>query len=167
MEMLTQSRLKELLHYDPETGVFTWLLRTSNRIRVGGVAGCARRDGYRLIRLDGGSYLAHRLAWLYIHGVSPPEETDHINGIRADNRIANLREATKSGNQQNRAIHSKNTSGFPGVSWHSQVGKWQAHIRSEGKSKYLGLFDASEDAHEAYCAAKVQMHRFNPTVRAQ
>ncbi len=164
--MLTQSRLKELLHYDPETGGFTWLLRTSNRIRVGGIAGCARRDGYRIIRIDGKNHMAHRLAWLYVHGDQPPAETDHINGLRADNRIANLREATKFENQQNRAIHRRNTSGFPGVSWNKEVGKWQAHIRLESRSKYLGLFEMPEDAHSAYLKAKAELHTFCPTVRA-
>ena len=163
--MITQSRLKELLHYDPETGVFTWAVRR-NGIRNGGVAGGLDAKGYRKIGVDGRLYLAHRLAWLYVHGVWPQAQMDHRNGVHDDNRISNLREATNAQNSQNRALHANNTSGFPGVTWFWQRRKWMSQITFDGKRKGLGYFDDPEEAHEAYLAAKARLHAFQPTVRA-
>lgn len=163
--MITQERLKELLHYDAASGAFTWLIRTSNRIKIGDMAGTIHPRGYRHIRLDGKDYQAHRLAWLYVHGCFPAAGTDHINGVRDDNRIVNLREATHAENGQNRAMRSNNCSGFLGVFWHRKACKWMAQIRFEGKQKYLGLFESPESAHATYLAAKAELHTFNPSVR--
>ncbi|MCK9994454.1 MAG: hypothetical protein Dbin4_02974, partial [Alphaproteobacteria bacterium] len=101
MAELTQSRLKELLHYDPDTGVFTRRVQTSSNARVGDVAGCLHPEGYRHIQIDGKRYAAHRLAWLYMTGEWPTNQLDHLNGVRDDNRWGNLREATHGQNQQN------------------------------------------------------------------
>ena len=164
--MLTQSRLKQLLHYDPETGVFTWRVSPCNRVRTVSVAGSLGMKGYRRIRIDRSNYFAHRLAWLYMHGQFPCDKTDHINGVKDDNRIANLRAATDAQNSQNRAKQSNNTSGIPGVYWSSKNKKWCAMIGINRRRKYIGYFDDPEAAHAAYLAAKAELHTFNPTVRA-
>ena len=100
---LTAERLREVLAYDPDTGVFTWKARTSpfSRVNVGDVAGNLRRDGYIEICVDGRKHQSHRLAWLYVYGEWPADQIDHINGIRTDNRIANLREANNAENHHN------------------------------------------------------------------
>lgn len=162
--MLTQMRLKELLLYDPETGVFTWLSKPNRSIRMGDVAGCMA-SGYRQIKIDGRLYRAHRLAWLYVHGKWPADQIDHINGVRDDNRIVNLREATQSQNQQNRTANANNTSGFPGVCWSKQKRKWRSQIKLASRNKYLGIFDTPVAAHAAYLAAKAELHTFQPITR--
>lgn len=163
--MITQSRLKELLSYDPETGVFTRIVRTSSNARIGDIAGCLTPYGYRQISIDGKDYLSHRLAWLYMTGAWPTDQMDHINGVRDDNRFVNLHEATDAENQQNRALPSNNTSGFLGVSWHKPTNKWRADIMIAGHQKFLGYFTTPEAAHEAYLAAKAIHHPFQPTPR--
>lgn len=164
---LTQSRLQSLLHYDPCTGVFTWLVQKSSRRKVGDEAGGICGNGYRQIGLDGKLYLTHRLAWLWMIGEWPKDQIDHINGVRDDNRWSNLREATNAENCQNLKINSNNKSGYMGVSWHAKKGKWKAQISSTGCNKYLGQFTSPEDAHAAYLAAKAIVHPFQPAPRAE
>lgn len=164
--MITLSRLKELLHYCQETGLFVRLVSTSSNAKVGDVAGRKHSRGYWHIGIDGKDYLAHRLAWLYMTGAWPTNQIDHINGVRDDNRISNLRGATNAENQQNTALRDDNTSGFMGVSWFRERGKWHARITIAGKDKHLGYFDTPEDAHEAYLTAKAAHHRFQPVMRA-
>ena len=163
--MITQERLKELLDYNPETGLFTWLVSKGTR-REDGIAGSLHPEGYWQIGIDGKLYKAHRLAWLYMTGEWPKDQIDHINGIRDNNRFINLREATQAENHQNRALNANNVSGYPGVSWHKRDCKWQGHITLDGKQKHLGYFDTPEVAHSAYLAAKAELHTFNPTVRS-
>ena len=91
---LSQKYLREALHYDPDTGIFTWKVATASCVKVGAEAGCVKNDGYRAIGMGGKSYKAHRLAWLYVHGEWPKEQIDHINHIRTDNRMENLRPAS-------------------------------------------------------------------------
>ena len=158
--MLTQARLKEFLHYSPDTGVFTHI-KPRGGIRVGDMAG-RKCHGYLQISIDGKRYLAHRLAWLYIHGEFPPNCIDHVNRDRADNRIVNLRLATRGENQQNQSMHSNNTSGYQGVCWHKKTGKWMARIKLNGKESYLGLFADIADAVAARCTAKANFHKFQP-----
>jgi hypothetical protein len=146
--MITQSQLKSLLHYDAETGVFTWLSKPCRRIRVGDVASNARWDGYVRVGVLGKRYLAHRLAWLYVYGEWPKQDIDHINCNPGDNSIANLRECTNSQNQMNAPIKSSNKSGFKGVVF--TKGKWQANGCIEGKTKYLGRFADPAVASKAY-----------------
>lgn len=154
---LTAERLRQLLHYDPETGVFTRPVRVSN-CRIGKQAGCLRPDGYRYIGIDGDRYMAHRLAWLYATGQWPAVQIDHINGDRADNRFVNLREATNAENQRNSKRRSDNTSGFKGVHWRRHTGKWLAQIGHNGRLVYLGLFPTAKMAHAAYCEAARRLH---------
>ena len=138
-KMLTQKRLKELLHYDPETGVLTRIARTSNSIQIGDIAG-GHSYGYLTIRIDNVKYFSHRLVWLYIKGEWPKAEIDHINHIRDDNRWINLRESTSRENSRNQSLNNKNTSGITGVYWHIKANKWAAYIGTKGKTKHLGLF---------------------------
>ena len=159
MSDLTAERLRELLDYDQETGVFTRKVKLCNRVKVGDVAGYLNRKGYIHIRVDGRSHKAHRLAWLYVHGVWPQSGIDHINGIKDDNRIINLREATHSDNQQNlRKPHADNKIGLLGVS--RSQGKFKAQINVDGKVRTIGRFHTPEAAHAAYLEAKRQLHPF-------
>ncbi len=154
---LTQARLKELLHYDPETGVFTWLVRTSTCIRVGDIAGYRDGDGYLRIGICGGQYRAHRLAWLYMTGKWPIDQIDHKNAVKNDNRWKNLREATCAINNQNkRKALRNNRTGFLGV---SRNGKgFIAQIKINEKRRNLGTYPTPELAHEAYLKAKRELH---------
>jgi len=141
---LTQERLKEVLSYSPDSGVFVWIKNRFGVI-VGRVAGnVSGNRGYRRIKIDGRLYLAHRLAWLYMHGEWPKDEIDHINISRDDNRICNLREATRLQNSRNKKLRSDNSTGMKGVYWHGQSKKWQASAGLDGKLIYLGLFDDYE-----------------------
>lgn len=158
--MITQSKLKERLNYDPSTGIFTWISKTSqmSRITIGSVAGSLNNKGYWKIFVAGKTYSAHHLAWLYIYGKWPENYTDHINRSRADNRISNLREATYAQNQQNKQKSYYNTSGYKGVFWVPSCGNWRARIRLNGKRMSLGSFVTAEEAHAAYCAAANDLH---------
>jgi hypothetical protein len=151
--MLDRKRLLELLHYEPETGVFTRLVRTAQCMRVGDVAGRTDTWGYRQIGVDGRKHLAHRLAWLYVTGEWPAEQIDHVNGDRSDNRIVNLRLATGSQNQANMRKRGDNTSGYKGVAWNAKCRKWQAYIGVNGRRHHLGLFNDPAEAHAAYISA--------------
>lgn len=155
---LTAERLRELLHYDPATGLFTWLANIGSRGRAGAVAGwnCL---GYRCITIDTIKHRAHRLAWLYTYGILPSAEIDHINGIRCDNRISNLREASPSTNRQNSLTaraHSK--TGVIGVSLDQRDGRYYARIYANGKRRALGGFESIEEARHAYLDAKRLLH---------
>lgn len=153
--MLTQARLKELLSYDPKTGVFTNLKSGKGRKPAGAVVGSPHKDGYTTSMIDGKNYMHHRLAWLYMYGVFPPSDTDHTNGVRNDNRIANLRAAERFENNQNIAK--------AGV-WF-EAGKWRAEITTRGKRHYLGRHVRRSDAETAYAAAKARLHLFQPVSR--
>ena len=146
--MITQSELKKLLHYNPETGVFTWLKRKQGA-RKSCIAGANHNCGYISIGINGKRYLSHRLAWLYMTGEWPKDQIDHINHIRNDNRIANLREATNQQNLKNTRISSRNTSGVNGVHWYKGRNKWQVYVKVNQKVKHLGYFT---DKFEAICA---------------
>lgn len=108
--MLTQERLKEAFDYNEISGEFIWKIKAGSRGVIGAIAGSKRHDGYIIIRLDKDRYLAHRLAWFYIHGLWPSEFIDHINGNPSDNRIDNLRETSMSENMRNRSKQQNNTS---------------------------------------------------------
>jgi len=152
---LTADELRRIAHYDPETGEFTWL---QNRVRA--KAGTKARRGvgrYVEMRINSQLYLAHRLAWLYVHGEFPKGHIDHINCNEADNRLVNLREATHRQNLCNRGKNKNNTSGYKGV---CQLGpdKYKANIKENGRTKHLGIFDNPVSAHEAYSAAAHRLH---------
>jgi len=131
------------------------------------VAGSLKRQGYIIIKIDGKCYRAHRLAFLVAHG-HLPKELDHINGDPSDNRIANLREATRRENKRNSGKYSNNKSGFKGVCWHKSRGKWRADAQdANGKQIHLGLFTTPEAASAAYNDFAMKLHgdffRQNPS----
>lgn len=140
---LTQNRLKELLVYDPDTGGFVWR-RTKGRAKAGQPAGATDTYGYRVIRVDGVLYKAHRLAWLYVHGKWPDGLLDHINRAPGDNRLLNLREVTQSENSHNSNRRAK--SGVPGVRWRSDRHRWVAQIRIGYRQHVLGSFTSKDEA---------------------
>lgn len=149
---LTIHRLQSLLSYDPETGCFRWLAPRPY-CSTGKLAGGLTSYGYIRISVDGRPYQAHRLAWFYVHGRWPSNEIDHVNGVRSDNRLTNLREATPSQNQANKRIRKDNTSGVKGVTWDKSRGKWLASIHINGKRLGLGRHQTLEQAARAYEAA--------------
>jgi uncharacterized protein (DUF1684 family) len=145
--MLMQKRLKELLHYDPKTGVFMWL-RPHQAVRIGAAAGTLDAQGYIRIKVDGVKYRAHRLAWLYVTG-DWPTLLDHRDMDKAHNAFANLRLATDMQSQGNRRLQRNNTSGFRGVSWFKPTQRWRVILAR----KFLGYFDTKEAATAAYVQA--------------
>jgi len=142
---MDQARLKELLRYCPDTGAFTWKVSHA-RAPAGGVAGCADAYGYVVVRADKVLYKAHRLAWLYVHGNWPTRCVDHINGVRNDNRISNLRDVNQSVNMHNARRQRVGPSGVVGVTWDAARGKWKAQIRVMYKNTVLGRFVSKADA---------------------
>jgi hypothetical protein len=156
---LTAERLRELVHYDPETGLITRKVRTSNRIKVGEVCGSPNTDGYLVMCIGAVKHAIHRLAWLYMTGSFPPEEIDHINGIRNDNRWCNLREANRSQNTQNTHKRRRADGGFVGVQKSGSV--WKARIQVDKTLLLLGTYETIEEALEVYLAAKRVYHPTN------
>lgn len=146
------------LRYNPETGDFTSAINRGP-LKAGAKVGCINLGGYVQIQLDGKIYYGHRLAWLVTHRCWPSQTIDHINGVRSDNRVSNLRDVSCQVNAQNqRGPRSDNkTSGYLGVSLHSD-GKWQARIRFGDSYKSLGLFSTPELARDAYVSAKRANH---------
>jgi len=156
--MITQEYLKSILDYNPETGNFIWKERPRSHFKnkttfgswrtrfVGRVAGTDDGRGYIRIKVNGKITRAHRLAWLYMRGVWPKDQLDHINHKQYDNRIVNLREARNSDNQKNTPMYANNSSGFMGVSWNRSHLKWVSMISDEGKQIYLGTFKQLSDA---------------------
>ncbi|MGC7464244.1 HNH endonuclease [Xanthomonas citri pv. citri] len=142
------NRLRQLLEYDPSTGVFKWRVSPARQIKVGSVAGGVERTGYRRIRVDGVLYRAARLAWLYVHGEWPSGEVDHINRTRHDDRLANLRDVH---HQQN--CHNSLSRGA-----HRSGGRFSAKIMVGGRHVWLGRHATEEAAAAAYHAAKRRLH---------
>jgi excinuclease UvrABC ATPase subunit len=163
--MLTQERLKELLHYDEETGVFTWLNSPRNNVPSGSIAGTIDKKGYVRILYSKKLYLAHRLAWLYVHGNFPKNDIDHINGNPTDNRICNLRPVTRKQNMENKKIYKTNKSGYSGVTWHSRDKKWNVRIGHYGKRISLGYFDNLNDAIAVRIKAENNTYTHNERIK--
>lgn len=155
--MLTQAELQAILEYNANTGIFTWKIKPRHsKVSIGQSAGCLNR-GYVIIVLNGKAYQAHRLAWLYEHNILPETCMDHINGVKNDNRLLNLRLATVSENSQNIWSARKNSShGFLGVSKYKD--KWQARIMTAGVRTFIGWYSTAEQAHAAYITAKSEQH---------
>ncbi len=164
--MITAARLRELLSYDPMTGLFI-NLTVRGGVQKGGIAGSLDAEGYRVIRVSGKHYKAHRLAFLYMTDDWPANQVDHKNGCLSDNRWENLREADNGQNQQNLRLRRDNSSGLFGVSWHKDTKKWVAQIQVNHEKRCLGYFVNKDDAYAAYCAAKAVLHTFNPSVRGR
>lgn len=170
--MITQQELKELLSYDPLTGIFTWKPRiiTNNSQfniqRAGKPAGCIDNFGYVIIkrRVDGKiqNFKAHRLVWLYMYGHFPEQFIDHIDGNRTNNKLSNLRECSSAENSQNFIkATSKSETGLLGVVNYKRGKKaFGATIKVNGKQKHLGMFYTSEEAHQKYLETKRELHTF-------
>lgn len=155
---LTADRLRELLHYDPETGVFTRRFARGG-IPAGARVGTPHGNGYLSARVQNKTRYLHRLAWLYITCEYPEHDIDHINGDRTDNRWSNLRKATRGENMQNqRQPRSTNTVGLLGVS--RRNGRYIAQIQTDGVYHAIGLYSTPEEAHDAYVSAKRALHPF-------
>jgi len=152
--MITQARLKEVLNYNPDTGLFTWRKRDCNKFNAkfaGKVAGTNKSCEYTRILIDGNIYKAHRLVWLYVHGEWPRKEIDHINHDPIDNRLANLRDVSHLVNGRNSSLKKNSKTGVSGVNWHSAKKRWQSRINANGKRVHLGDY---LDFFDAVCARK-------------
>jgi len=149
---MTQGLLKEILLYCPLTGQFIWKINANTKhSRIGAIANTLNKDGYIIIGYKNKKYKAHRLAWLYMYGKLPKEQIDHINHIRTDNRMYNLREVTSAENQKNRTMSKNNNSSVMGVNWHYRDKRWRAFISVDKKYIHLGNFI---EFHEAVNARK-------------
>jgi len=156
---LSRERLKELLLYDEVTGKFYWRVKVAQCVHIGDEAGGLDSNGYRHISIGRVKYKAHRLAWFYVHGVWPESKIDHRDGDKGDALIALLREATPTQNNRNARIRKDNKSGFKGVGWKVDQGKWCARIWTDCGRKHLGYFSTPEEAYAAYCAAAEIHHQ--------
>ena len=147
------------LSYDPKTGILRWIVNRRGHVKSGDVAGSPHNRGYVHIGISGKCYLAHRIA-LSMSGlnVGPKDQVDHINGIRNDNRLSNLRIATHAENCHNASRRKDNTSGYKGVGFSNKRQKWRARIRKDNKEIWLGYFATAEEAHAAYLKAAAALH---------
>lgn len=152
--MITRERLQEL--FELRDGTFYWKV-SKGTAHIGDVAGCKNNRGYINIRVDGCSYLAHRLIFLFVHGYLP-EFLDHVNRICNDNRPSNIRPATRIQNGQNRCLNSNNTSGIKGVAYNKRDKHWVAYISVDGKHKNLGYFKTKLIAAKCVRTARKKLH---------
>jgi hypothetical protein len=151
-------RLRQLLDYDPETGVFRWKQFRRGVAKQGSIAGYTTKKGYRKISVDGIDYTEHRLAWKIFYNFDPTDQIDHIDRNRQNNKISNLRLATNQQNCMNTGIKKNNTSGVTGVYFYKKQQKWVARIGFNYKKINLGSFDTIEEATLAYKNAKEKYH---------
>lgn len=149
MTPISRDRLLEVLDYNPDTGIFTWKITLSNRAKAGQIAGVVNNTGHIRISIDKHKYYAHSLAWFYMYGVWPRKLMDHINRNPADNRICNLREASKSQNSMNRELQSNNISGTTGVWYSLRQNRWCARITVDNQIIGLGTYKTLEEAVQA------------------
>jgi len=142
---MTQEYLKSIIKYDKDTGICTWIVQKAHRTPIGSEVGTTMKQGYRRVKINDNGYLVHRLAWLYSYGYMP-KFIDHINHIKNDNRISNLREVTFQENRKNLYKYKNNKSGHTGILWREDMNKWLAQIRVNGKNIYLGCYDDINEA---------------------
>jgi HNH endonuclease len=155
--MLTQTRLKEILDYNPETGIFTRRLKQTG-VKQGKISGSLTKEGYLVTSIDSKLYSCHRLAWFYMIGTWPIGQIDHKNGNKSDNRINNLRDVSKQQNVENqRKAHKTNKSTKILGTWKNGK-KFAARISHNNTKLYLGTFLTVEEACAAYVAAKRLLH---------
>lgn len=150
--MITQEFLHSILNYDPNTGIFTW-------IKNGKVAGTIKNNKSIHIGIKSKTYLAHRLAWIYVYGNIKSEMIDHINGNPSDNKLCNLRECNRSQNRCNSKLNKNNTSGIKGVVWNKQYKKWKVSVTINRKQKTIGHFNDLELAELASIEARNKYHK--------
>jgi hypothetical protein len=154
---LAKNDIEKVLSYDPQTGKFRWKI-TRGRCCNGKIAGSVGGYGYISIGINGTKYGAHRLAWLLMTENWPTTDIDHINGILTDNRIKNLRLATRSQNLGNSSTHVDSTSGLKGAAWDRQTGRWRCTLMIQGVKYDFGRYDTAEQAHEVYCRESSRLH---------
>jgi len=163
MEQITHKDVLDT--FDFSDGNLIWKKKTGPRSKIGHVAGHLRKDGYVQIKFQHKLYAAHRLIWFLIYGEWPKNEVDHIDGNKSNNRLENLRDVTKSQNQQNRLKTKQNSTGFKGVFFHPKSNKWMSKITVNKKQIYLGYFHSALDAHNAYSEAAKKLHgEFSRTI---
>jgi hypothetical protein len=155
---MTQNELKSVLNYDKETGNFYWKV-SKGRAKIGEIAGKDDLNGYKMIGINYKYYLAHRLAWLYEYGEFPENNLDHINCNKLDNRIVNLREASKSQNSWNKTLFKNNTSGIKGVYWEAKRKLWRVTLGYFSKRIFLGRFKDKEMAELVAIEAMQKYHK--------
>lgn len=155
---ISRDRLVQLLHYNEVTGIFTWMHATSNRVKVGDVAGTIGSAGYIYIKVDGLRYGAHQLAFIYM-GEEVPKVIDHVDTIPSNNAWCNLRPATHQSNSYNIGITSRNKSGIKGVGWAKARSKWVAKVSVNGKQYTLGRFTSKLDAEAAAISFREKHHK--------
>lgn len=153
---LSQNELKQLLHYDPESGIFTWLMSNKKNAYSGKTAGTISISGYLVINIGNVQYFLHRLAILYVHGVGGSDQVDHINHVKTDNRIVNLRQVTRSENQRNLSLSKRNTTGEVGVYLDKKKLRYYSQIYACGKTIHLGYFSEKADAIKARKEANIK-----------
>ena len=157
--MLTQSKLKEIIEYDPLTGIIIYKKTLSNRIKVGEEVNGISDRGYKRCQIEGKRYQCHDLAWLYMTGEFPKNQIDHIDCNPENLKFINLRESTQMQNCCNRSIGKNNSSGIKGVKWHKSSGKWYVSIDSNYKRIYIGSYDYIKDAEIAVKKARLEIHK--------
>ena len=150
---------KDIFNYDTETGILTWKAKPSPKVKLNSAVGCKNNRGYIVFQYQGKSYLAHRLIWLLTHKEWPKNHIDHINGVPDDNRLFNLREATRSENLQNKKAHSN--TGVSGVSL-GKNGRYYANLMIDGKRVLHITFKTFDEAVVAVTEAKQKYHTFHP-----
>lgn len=161
-ENLTQSAAREIFAYDPDSGYLHWRISPKWGIRAGDKVGYMHKSGYVATKFKRDQYLVHRIVWLIEFGYFPTVDIDHINRDRSDNRIINLRLATRAQNAQNCVTRRIGNSGVPGVSWHKQSKKWRASIKANGEHIHLGGFDCLDDAALARKLGEIAHHKYRP-----
>lgn len=155
--MLTVEFLREILSYDPNTGIFIWKKTLSNRNKVGNVAGTISDRGYIVITINKKRLMAHRLAWMHYFGSEPNGVIDHLDGVHANNRISNLRDVEQVLNTRNNRLSKNNSSGYPGVYLNKRSGKWGVQIWNGMKRKCLGSYESKEKAIQVRKQAEMEL----------
>jgi hypothetical protein len=152
----TQEYLNECFRYDPKTGYLYRKIKTANCVNIGDRVGGLDRKGYSRLSVKNKRYFAHRIIWCMIYGSFPPEQIDHQNHIRSDNRIGNLCLATNEQNSKNRSISGSHTSGVIGVGWRKDTKRWTSRITVSGKRINLGFFTDKSEAIKARAEANIK-----------
>lgn len=144
--MITQKQLKDLLHYNPDTGIFIWMKRPSKKIMVGEIAGAKSDRGRMNLSIAKTKYKLHRLAWLYMTGSYPDGEIDHIDQDASNNRFSNLRDVSHQENSRNMRLHRDNTSGVSGACWNKEKRGWDVEIGAKENRTRGGRFKNFDEA---------------------